>query len=584
MAFTDQFIFLTGLLLVLSIIAAVPADRSGVPLLVVFLLIGMLAGEDGPGGIAFSNVEVAHLVATVGLAIILFDGGLHTPLGSFRTGLAPGVTLATLGVLLTAAFTAAAAVLIFDFGWPQALLLAAMVSSTDAAAVFYLLRARGIEVHSRVRNSLEIESGINDPMAIFLTIALIEWITSPMGGSFEALWPVFVMQLLGGVLIGVLGGVVLTVLVNRLRLSVSLYPLLALSGGLLVYGAAAVIGGSGFLAAYLGGLILGNRTRAARRNIQRFHDGVAWLCQIGLFLMLGLLAVPSRLPEVAIPALLLAAALIFIARPLAVLLCLLPFRFPLKHTGFIGWVGLRGAVPIVLSLYPLLANVSGAERSFDIIFFVVLVSLLLQGWTVSPVARWLGLLLPRQHPDAARVDLARPEGHELVVCELPPDCPATRNTLGALDPPQGVRLLSILRGDEPVDLVPDLPIQARDVLYLLVPTTDARRQAKFDHWLDAVGTAHPAEEQAYFGEFAVDAGAPVDAFAMMYLAGEAPGARPGDSVGGYLRRRLRHRPSEGDRLRVRGVLMVVREMDGDRITSVGVRLPREREATAPDDD
>lgn len=577
MAFTDQFIFITGLLLVLSIVAAVPADRSGVPLLVVFLVIGMLAGEDGPGGIDFDSVEAAHLIGSIALAIILFDGGLHTPMASFRTGFGPGLILATLGVLLTAAVTAGAALVVFDIGWAQALLLAAIVSSTDAAAVFYLLRARGIQIHSRVRNTLEIESGVNDPLAIFLTLAVIEFLTTPGGVSPAGIGVMLAKQMAGGVVFGIAGGALLTWLITRLRLASSLYPLLAMSGGLLVYGSAAVLGGSGFLAAYLAGLLLGNRLKVARRNIQRFHDGMAWLCQIGLFLMLGLLATPSRLTEVFIPALLLALALIFVARPVAVWLCLLPFRFPWQQTMFMSWVGLRGAVPIVLSLFPLLADVPSAQVAFDVIFFVVLVSLMLQGWTVSPVARWLGLLLPRQSPDASRVDVSRPEGHELVVCELPPECPATRSSMGALQPPAGVRLITLLRDGESVPLMADLPMQAGDVLYLLVPVNDMRLQDRFEHWLDAVGTAHPLEEQAYFGEFAIDAAAPMEAFAGMYLGGDAPDVRPDDTIGRYVRRRLRHRPSEGDRIRLQGVLLAVRDMDGDRIVSLGVRLPRERE-------
>jgi cell volume regulation protein A len=575
--FTDQFIFITGLLLVLSIVASVPADRSGVPLLVVFLVIGMLAGEDGPGGLEFDNVEVAHLIGSIGLAIILFDGGLHTPMSSFRTGFAPGLVLATVGVLLTAAVTAGAALAIFEIGWAQALLLAAIVSSTDAAAVFYLLRARGIQVHSRVRNTLEIESGVNDPLAIFLTIAVIEILTTTGGVDPSGVLALLGKQIVGGAIFGIAGGMALTWLVGRLQLASSLYPLLGLSGGLLVYGGTAVLGGSGFLAAYLAGLILGNRLKVARRNIQRFHDGMAWLCQIGLFLMLGLLATPSRLPEVAGPALLLAAALVFLARPLAVWLCLLPFRFSWQQIMFMSWVGLRGAVPIVLSLFPLLADVPSAQMAFDVIFFVVLISLLLQGWTVSPVARWLGLLLPRQEPDARRVDIARPEGFELVVCELPPGCPATYSTIGALQPPPGVRLISLIRDGETVPMAADLPMQAGDVLYLLVPVNDFHIQDRFEHWLDAVGTAHPLEEQAYFGEFSVDATAPMEAFAGMYLGGEAPDVRPDDTIGRYVRRKLRHRPSEGDRIRLRGVLLAVRDMDGDRIVSLGVRLPREQE-------
>ncbi|HKJ95950.1 MAG TPA: potassium/proton antiporter [Gammaproteobacteria bacterium] len=576
MEFTDQFIFLSGLLLTLSVLATVPADRSGVPLLAVFLVIGMLAGANGPGGIDFHDVSSAHLIGTIALGVILFDGGLHTPLSSFRTGLGPGLTLATIGVLITTAVTACAVVSLFDVGWPGALLLAAMISSTDAAAVFYLLRARSIEVHARVRNTLEIESGVNDPLAIFLTVALIEWIVGRHGDAgWATMLLAFLRQMAGGAVIGALGGWLLTGLLNRLRLARSLYPLLALGGGFLTFGAASVLGASGFLAAYLAGLIVGNRSRMARRAIQRFHDGMAWLAQIGLFLLLGLLVTPPDLLPAAPEALGVAAVLVFVARPLAVAVCLLPLRFPWQQVAFVSWVGLRGAVPIVLSLFPLLAGVPGSARDFNVIFFVVLLSLLLQGWTVSPVARWLGLLLPRLHPPSSRIDLDRPLDHELVVCELPADCPATRGPIGALEPPEGVRLITVMRDGVPVPLVADVPVQAGDVLYLLVPTADARLQERFDHWLDAVGTAHPREELAYFGEFTVDASAPMAAFAELYLGGVPWDAQEDDSVGAYVRRALRHRASEGDQIRIERVVLVVREMDGGDITQVGVRLPKE---------
>jgi cell volume regulation protein A len=542
---------------------------------VVFLGIGMLAGALPLDGLDLRNVATAHLLGTTALAVILFDGGLHTPLSSFRTGLGPGVMLATVGVILTTAVAAAVFHAWLGLAWPEAMLLAAMVSSTDAAAVFYLLRARGIELYPRVRNTLEIESGINDPLAIFLTLAVIEWLTRDGGATGTELISMFVLQLGAGAGVGVLGGWLLTLAINRCPLSTNLYPLQALAGGLLVYGSASLVGGSCFLAAYLAGLILGNRARVARRAIQRFHDGVAWLCQIGLFLLLGLLVMPGELIPVADRALIAAGVLILLARPVAVAVCLLPFRFSWRQMTFMSWVGLRGGVPVVLSLYPLMAGVGFAPDAFNLIFFIVLVSLTLQGWTVGPLARRLGLLLPREHPDTTRIDLDRPADHELVVCELPDGSPATRGSLGDLEPPDGVRLIAMVRGDEARPPAPDLLLHAGDTLYLVVPTVDTARQERFDHWLDAVGTAHPVQEQAYFGEFAVDAGAPMADFVAIYLLGAAVQIQEGESVGDYLQRRLRHRASEGDQVRLQGVVLVVREMDGGTITTVGVRLPRD---------
>ncbi|MDN5870489.1 MAG: potassium/proton antiporter, partial [Nitrococcus sp.] len=508
MEYTDQIVFLAGFLLTLSILASIPAERSGVPVLVIFLLLGMLAGEQGPGGIVFDDFTLAHLVGTTALAIILFDGGLHTPLSSFRTGLGPGLSLATVGVVVTAVITAGCVVLIYGGPWLNALLLAAIISSTDAAAVFYLVRARGLELHPRVRNTLEIESGINDPVAIFLTIVLIEWVVQGQGASEGGLLAFFARQMIGGAVIGGIGGALLTLVVNRLPLTASLYPLLAFSGGLLTYGMSAHLGGSGFLAAYLAGLVLGNGARSARRSIQQFHDAIAWLCQIGLFLMLGLLVTPSDLVPVASNALVVSAAIILLGRPLAVALCLLPFRFPWRQVLFISWVGIRGAVPIVLSLFPLLAGVPRAGMHFNIVFFIVLISLLLQGWTVAPLARWLGLQLPRLHPDARRIDLGIRSDHELVICELPPECPALNATVGALKPPDGVQLLALVRAGRSVVVTPRRSLQAQDLLYLLVPSS-ATVQERFDHWLDDMGTRQPETQRRFYGEFTVDAASPM---------------------------------------------------------------------------
>lgn len=581
MAYTDQIVLLAGFLLTLSILASIPADRSGVPVLVVFLVLGMLAGEQGPGGIRFGDVATAQLLGTTALAIILFDGGLHTPLLSFRTGLGPGLSLATVGVLVTAAVTAGCVVLLYGVPWLNALLLVSIVSSTDAAAVFYLLRTRGLELHQRVRNTLEIESGVNDPIAIFLTITLIEWVLQPQAVTTVDLVAALARQMIGGAVLGGIGGALLTLAVNRLRLAPSLHPLLALAGGLFTYGMSAHIGGSGFLAAYLAGLILGNRARLARRSIQRFHDGIAWLCQIGLFLMLGLLVTPSDLLPAIPEALVVSGAIILLGRPLAVGLCLLPFRFPWRQVLFISWVGIRGSVPIVLSLFPLLAGIRGAPADFNIVFFVVLISLLLQGWTVGPVARWLGLQLPRHHPDTRRIDLGVPGDHELVICELPPECPALNATVGTLRVPTGVQLLALVRQGRSVAITPQCSLQVRDLLYLLVPYADPAVQERFDHWLDDMGTRQPESQRRFYGEFTVDAASPMMDFAAVYLTNPVADVRRGETVGGYVDRRLRHKASEGDLVELGNVVLVVREMDQRQIVKVGVKLPRAPSAKSP---
>lgn len=574
MAHTDQIVLLAGFLLTLSILASIPAERSGVPVLVIFLVLGMLAGEQGFGGIQFSDLTTAHLIGTIALAIILFDGGLHTPLSSFRTGLGPGLSLATIGVFVTAIVTAGCVVLLYGDPWLSSLLLASIISPTDAAAVFYLVRTRGLELHQRVRNTLEIESGINDPIAIILTITLIEWVLQPQDTSLPGLIVTFARQMIGGAVLGATCGTLLTLAVNRLRLTPSLYPLLALAGGLFTYGMSAYIGGSGFLAAYLAGLILGNRARSAWRSIRRFHDGVAWLCQIGLFLMLGLLVTPSELLQVAPKALVVSAAIILLGRPLAVGVCLLPFRFTWRQMLFISWVGIRGAVPIVLSLFPLLAGVPEASRDFNIVFFIVLISLLLQGWSVAPVARWLGLQLPRDHPNTRRIDLGSPTDHELVICELPPECPALNAPVAALQPPAGVQLLALVRQGRAIAITPQGALQARDLLYLLVPHDNPAVQERFDHWLDDIGTRQPESQRRFYGEFTVDATSPMQDFAEVYLTKSVTDIRLGETVGDYLNRRLHRKASEGDLVELGNIVLVVREMDQHRIVKVGVKLPR----------
>ncbi|MBN2887388.1 MAG: potassium/proton antiporter, partial [Chromatiaceae bacterium] len=413
MELTNQIILIGSLVFFASVLAGVVTSRIGAPLLLVFLLIGMLLGEQGLGGIVFHDIQLAHLVGSLALALILFDGGLVTPARQFRVGLGPALVLATLGVLLTSGLTGLFAAWWLDLHWMEGLLLGAIVGSTDAAAVFSLLHASGLELKQRVGATLEIESGTNDPMAVFLTIALIELLASAAPYPGLMVLVEFARQMGLGAALGVAGGLGLVALVNRLNMAPGLYPLALMAGGLSLFGLTSVLGGSGFLAIYLAGLVIGNRPLQFSQHIKRFHDGIARLAQIGMFLMLGLLVTPSHLLAVAPAALLVAAVLILIARPLAVMLCLLPFRFPWREQVFIGWVGLRGAVPIVLALFPLLAGLEHASIYFDIVFFVVLVSLLVQGWTLATAARLLRLEVPPTTHVVQRVELEIPGQQEL---------------------------------------------------------------------------------------------------------------------------------------------------------------------------
>lgn len=393
-----------------SVLAGLFSARIGFSFLLVFLLAGIVAGEDGPGGLRFDDFRLVFWVGNVALAVILLDGGLRTAFSTFRTGLKPAALLATVGVLVSAALTGAAAVLLLGLDWPTALLLGAIVGSTDAAAVFALLTRSGVTLNERVAATLEIESGVNDPMAIYLTVACLGLIAALAQGQSPGaeVLLTFVQQFGWGTLLGLAGGFLMGLLLQRIAARDAgggILALLLVAGGLSLFAATGVIGGSGFLAVYLFGMIVANRAPAETAPTLPAMDGYAWLAQAGMFLLLGLLVTPSELVPALLPSLALALVLIFIARPAAVWLCLWPFRFTRAETAYIAWVGLRGAVPIVLALFPLLAGVPDAQLLFNAAFVVVLVSLLLQGSTIGWMARRLGVALPDK-ADAPRARLA----------------------------------------------------------------------------------------------------------------------------------------------------------------------------------
>ncbi|KPP82121.1 MAG: cell volumne regulation protein CvrA [Oceanicaulis sp. HLUCCA04] len=393
---TAELILLAAAGLVLLAIAGVAATRqAGAPLLLIFLVIGMLAGEEGPGGIAFHAHDTAYLFGSLALALILFDGGLGTRLRRLRSVLRPSLSLATLGVIITAGITAVAAKYLFGLGWIEAALMGAIVSSTDAAAVLMLIAGRDLNARPRVATTLEAESGFNDPMAVILVVTFVAWLTGqgapdPFLATISISWAI-----VAGGLIGWFGGRTIAYIERKIGLPIGLYPIFASAGAVFLFAFAEVIGGSGFLAAYLAGVSMASapRRRAAEATA-RFSDGLAWIAQIGLFLMLGLLVTPSHAAEVALPALGLAFVLILVARPVAVLVCLAPERFRLNERAFIGWMGLRGAVPIFLGAFPVLAGVENANLYFSAAFAVVIASLVIQGWTAGPVARLFNVAPP----------------------------------------------------------------------------------------------------------------------------------------------------------------------------------------------
>ncbi|MGH8460689.1 MAG: potassium/proton antiporter, partial [Stenotrophobium sp.] len=446
-------------------------------------------------------------------------------------------------------------------------------SSTDAAAVFSLLHNKATSLNERVTSVLEIESGTNDPMAIVLTIGLLTYLESH--GQFTALqflWLLLEQMAIGGA-VGLGGGWLLTRAINRLDLNESLYPVFALFGGFLLFGLTALLGGSGFLAVYLGGLVLGNRRVRALAGIRRFHDGIAWMAQIGMFLMLGLLVSPHRLWPVSEHGLLIALMLTLVARPLAVAMSLLPFRMAWREQLFIAWVGLRGSVPIVLATFPWIAGIPNAGLIFNITFFIVLASLVVQGWSVPWAARLLGLLMPRMHTRIHRMDIDLPgqRGYEIFSYRLPESSAHLGKKPKELPVRDHSRVISISRGGRMLAYREWGVLQAGDYISLLAAEADLEK-------LDAVFQSRrprgklPGTQQ-FFGEFAVAPEASARDLADSYNV-PLPAGTEQLNVAELILRFL-PRPVVGDKLRLGSLELVVRHMDGRALTQIGIRLPRE---------
>jgi len=391
LATSHEFILVAGVLCLLAILAGLLSARVGTPLLLVFIAVGMLAGEDGPGGIQFDDFEAAYLVGSLALAAILFQGGLSTEREMIRQALWPSVALATAGVAISAGIVGVVARWLFGFSWDEALLLGTATAPTDAAAVSVLLRLSRAVVPVRVTAALEVESGLNDPMSVFLTVGLVEVLTAPERLQAGSAVLLFAKEMGGGAAIGLASGYALLWLFRRLKTARSVFPVVAVGGALAIFGGGQVLGASGFLAVYLAGIVVGNYEHAAREPVTRFFGALGWLAQITLFLMLGLLVTPHQLPPLMLPALAVAAVLILLARPAAVVACLLPFLWTSREVLFVSWVGLRGAVPIYLTIIPLLSGVGTGQELFNIVFVVVIVSVAVQGWTITPAARLLRL-------------------------------------------------------------------------------------------------------------------------------------------------------------------------------------------------
>ncbi len=570
---------LVGTALVLAAaFSSLIAFRFGAPLLLLFLGIGLATGADGLG-IQFDNPGLAYFIGALALAIILFDSGFGTPVAVLRQAALPAVSLATVGVILTTAVFGAATFYMTELSWLESLLLGSTVASTDAAAVFFLLRAGNLNLRERIRSTLEIESGTNDPIAIFLTLTLVELIG--IGAGHEARVVVFdivagfFVEMGIGAAIGLLGGMAIVKLVARLNLDQGLLPIFVITLSLLVFATAGALGGSGFLAVYLAGLVAGNSQIRAGAALKRFQDGMSWLAQIVMFLVLGLFATPSQFPAILVPAILLGLILGFVARPIAVWLCLAPFRFPRNETAFISWVGLRGAVSILLAITPLIGGIENGRVIFNMAFIIVLVSLVVQGWTIGPVARRLGLIVPPRIGPLDKVELELPGSarHELLAYRVVAGSPVA---LGERVP-RWARPSLVVREGRSMRFQETGGLQAGDNVYIFV----SDRYPRLLDRLFASRAELGPEDEDFFGAFAIDPARPASDLEAAYGV-EVAEAERAMTIGGLIRHKLGGTAEYADRVPLGPIDLIVRDVDEKgRISAVGLSVEPPPPARVP---
>src|SRR4029077_16646378 len=562
-------ILLGAVLVMAGILSSLLALRFGAPLLLVFLVIGMLAGDSGPGQLGFDDVRTTYLVGSVALALILFDGGLRTRFQSIRAVLAPLMVLATAGVLLTALITAPVAKYALDLNWTEALLVGAVVASTDAAAVFLLVHTQGLRLRPRVGATLEAESGTNDPFAIFLTLMLVEFISSGDSSAAHILLE-FGREAVLGAVVGFAGGRLVVIALNRVALPQGLHAPFVTTAALVVFGIAQIGHASGFFAVYLAGIIIGNRPTRAHTSVVTFLDAATWLAQIVMFVLLGLLVSPHRLGSSAGPAVIVAIALMLFARPIAVFLCLAPFRFNWREKVFIAWTGLRGAVAIFLASIPMLVGLSKAYLYFDVAFVVVIISLLLQGWTLTAAARRLHVALPRAERGPRRVELDLPGQLEqqLVGYSVRPKSLYFRRGLI----PSWSKPTLVIRDEHILSPIEADPVRPGDYIYLLAPPEKAEALDRF--FIDMSPSSAP--DPHLLGDFTVSGehtlGELVDVYGVALDEEQA-----GLTLADYFDIHLDHAPKEGATLELNPIVLVARSISGGRVIVVGLRLPEDPE-------
>jgi cell volume regulation protein A len=562
-------ILLGSLLVLAGILSSLIALRFGAPLLLVFLIVGMLAGEGGPGGVRFNDVGTAYTVGSIALALILFDGGLRTRFNTFRNVLAPSVMLATVGVLITTLLTAPVAKFVLDIGWIQALLMGAVVASTDAAAVFFLINARGLRLRPRVRAVLEVESGTNDPFAVFLALLLVEMLLNGDQSWSHAVLT-FARDAVLGCVVGFLGGQLIAWVLNRVGLAQGLHaPFVAVSA-VVVFAFGNALHTSGFLAVYLAGLVVGNKQTRAHNSVVVFLDAVTWLAQIVMFVLLGLLAWPHRLADSLVGAILVALVLMLVARPAAVFLCLAPFNFQWREKLFLSWVGLRGAVAIFLASIPLLVGMPAAYLFFDVAFVVVLSSLLVQGWSVAFAARKLNVSFARADPLPRRVELDLPGqlAREIVGYPVPANSPFLRRGLI----PNWARPTLVIRDEEILTPAEAEPVREGDYVYLLAPPEKAQVLDRF--FVEMPPPAKP--DPRLLGDFFVPATATLGALAEIYgLQVAADHAEV--PLADYFREHLGRMAKLGDIVALGPIALLAHKIEDGRVTTVGLRLAEPEE-------
>lgn len=466
-----------AILILISLIANKFSGRLGVPALLVFIFVGMLAGSEGPGGIYFDNPLIAQSIGVVALSLILFSGGIDTRWTEVKPILSKGLCLSTVGVALTAVLISISAIFLLGFSPLEGFLLGAIVSSTDAAAVFATLRSRRASLKGDLRPLLEFESGSNDPMAVFLTLGAITLLMHPESPALS-LVPMFVQQMAIGGILGYGFGTITVRMINYLKLEYEgLYMVLTLSMALFAYSATSLLGGNGFLAAYIAGLVIGNSAIIHKRSLIRFHEGVGWLMQITLFLTLGLFVFPSQLLPVLVPGIIISLVLVFVARPVAVYLSLLPWKMEKNEKLMISWVGLRGAAPIVLATFPLLAGVPNAGMFFNLVFFMVITSALLHGTSIPFVARHLGLSAPLPGRSRFGVELESQEysGNDLIEIVIPAGSPVISRQIASLGLPEGTLIILVEKGNEQFSPKGSTVLEKNDTLLILTRKEDAEK-------------------------------------------------------------------------------------------------------------